>query len=148
MKSGQLTALSALALHSDVRVVRLRYEQGPPPCIYPLLISPRPCGDAALSRPLFGRAELRWEFLVSRSAKFFGLSRNLRNKIFRKKMKTECCLNLGEGCGSASSRSGLRRRHGWRFPLQAGDVEHGRVPRRDEAEPQPFPKSPSKRRAY
>jgi hypothetical protein len=40
MKSGRLTSLSAPALHSDVRVVRFRYEQGPPPCIRPLLIRP------------------------------------------------------------------------------------------------------------
>lgn len=40
MKSGWLTSLSAPALLSDVRVVRLRFEQGPPPCIQPLLIHP------------------------------------------------------------------------------------------------------------
>ena len=97
MKSGQLTSLSATAYRCDVRVVRLRAKRRPPPRICPLLISPRPGISAALTRPLFGRAEFRWEFLVSRSAKFFGLSWNLRNKIFRRKMKTECCLNLGEG---------------------------------------------------
>ena len=40
MKSGCLTSLSALALHSDVPGVRLRYEQGPPPRIQPLLTHP------------------------------------------------------------------------------------------------------------
>jgi hypothetical protein len=74
MKSGWLTSLSALALHSDVQIVRLRCEQGPPPCIHPLLI--RPCLGGLISETK-NPQEFLWVFLFLESLDFL----NFRLKI-------------------------------------------------------------------